>query len=343
MQTNGHTYGLVLYRDNGALLGCAALELDWEPACQWVSFLAVRRGEEMPRASDVRIEPIRAAADSRFLAGIRVIAEPATGSWRTSLDLPVTHFANLARDATVSLVAEGTLQPGETFRYRVVALPARQKAPKPRVPFSVEDASAPPPIGVAALGPLLGRSSRIGPEPDEDVPVFIASATLDEIVALTRAAGAEETGGALVGRLCRDPTVPEVFARVTGQLPARHTEATATRLRFTSDTWSALRADLAGRDTDEIMVGWWHSHPVREWCRRDGCTAITHERCSAMSDCFSQDDGAVHRAVFPGAFSLALVANDVGPDEIRFSAFGWRRGGIAQRGLYVLPDSRDPV
>jgi proteasome lid subunit RPN8/RPN11 len=342
MQTNGHTFGLVLYRDNGALLGYADLEPDWEPACQWVSFLAVRRGEAMPHASEVRVEPVQAVAGSPFLTGIRVVAEPAGRPWRTSFELPVAHFADLARDATTSLVADGTLQSGERFRYRVVALPAGHEAPPPRVAFSVEDASTLPPVGAAALGPLLGRSSRIGPEPDDEVPVFITRTTLDEIVGLARSAGATETGGALMGRLYRDATVPEVFVRVTGQLPARYTEATVARLRFTSDTWSALRDDLAHRGTDEIMLGWWHSHPVREWCRSAGCTQSTHDRCGVMSDCFSQDDRAVHRAIFPGAFSLALVANDVAPDDIRFSAFGWRRGGIAQRGLHVLPHSPDP-
>ena len=53
---------------------------------------------------------------------------------------------------------------------------------------------------------------------------------------------------------------------------------------------------------------------------------------------FSQDDRALHRAVFQGAFNVALLVSDLG-DDLSVDLFGWRGGEIAQRGFYLLPDS----
>ena len=53
-------------------------------------------------------------------------------------------------------------------------------------------------------------------------------------------------------------------------------------------------------------------------------------------DFLSEDDRLLHRAVFPGAWNLALVVNDVAYDDPTLSLFGWRRGLLALRGHHVL-------
>jgi hypothetical protein len=167
----------------------------------------------------------------------------------------------------------------------------------------------------------------------------VPAGVLDEIAALTRHASPLETGGALVGHLHRDPGARAVFAAVSAQVPARHTLASSVRLVFTSDTWQDLRQALHDRGRGELMLGWWHSHPVHEWCRQDGCEKAEHERCAGAADLFSEHDRALHRTVFPGAHSVALVASHVSAADVRFSVHGWSLGMLVPRGLHVLKDA----
>ena len=59
-------------------------------------------------------------------------------------------------------------------------------------------------------------------------------------------------------------------------------------------------------------------------------------RCRLRSGFFSEHDRALHGAVFPRAYSVALVANVLEPGEETFSLFGWRNGRIEERGLHVI-------
>ena len=51
---------------------------------------------------------------------------------------------------------------------------------------------------------------------------------------------------------------------------------------------------------------------------------------------FSAQDRALHRAVFPRAYAVALVVNQIAEQEQTFSLFGWRQGLIQARGFHVL-------
>ena len=81
------------------------------------------------------------------------------------------------------------------------------------------------------------------------------------------------------------------------------------------------------------MLGWWHSHPVREWCK--DCAPERQQVCKMASDFFSAHDHALHRTVFPRAYSIALVANDAVMGDVTFSAFGWREGLLESRGFHI--------
>ncbi len=82
------------------------------------------------------------------------------------------------------------------------------------------------------------------------------------------------------------------------------------------------------------MLGWWHSHPVREWCKE--CPVERQQVCKMSGDFFSAHDHALHRTVFPSAYSIAIVANDVATGDVTFSAFGWRDGLLEARGFHVI-------
>lgn len=69
---------------------------------------------------------------------------------------------------------------------------------------------------------------------------------------------AVEVGGLLLGEVYQQGT--RYLVQVTHALPARHTEARAVAVTFTSDTWLDLIASRA-RYPDNMTVGWYHSHP----------------------------------------------------------------------------------
>jgi hypothetical protein len=111
------------------------------------------------------------------------------------------------------------------------------------------------------------------------------------------------------------------------------------KLTFTPETWTAAAAALRLRRCGEVYLGYFHSHPVREWCRSRACTPEAQKKCSLARDFFSADDKAVMRAAFPRAYSIAIVANDTAFD-LSFSMFGNRRGVTQPRGFYILEDSQ---
>ena len=135
---------------------------------------------------------------------------------------------------------------------------------------------------------------------------------IEETVELMVRAGGKETGGILIGHLHRDPGRRQLFLEVTAQIPAQHAEQELARLTFTPETWTAVDAALALRGKGEIQLGWWHSHPASHWC--DDCPPETRRRCKSAGapsgDFFSAHDVALHRTVFPRAYSIALVLSD---------------------------------
>jgi hypothetical protein len=147
-----------------------------------------------------------------------------------------------------------------------------------------------------------------------------------------------ETGGILIGMLWRDAAAGEIFAEVTAQIPALHTTGTEVKLTFTPETWAAADAALRLRGRGECYLGYWHSHPVREWCKARECTPEKQKSCALAKDFFSTDDEAVMRAAFPRAYSLAIVANDTAFTDLSFSMFGNREGLMQPRGFFVLED-----
>ena len=105
-------------------------------------------------------------------------------------------------------------------------------------------------------------------------------------------------------------------------------------LAFTPETWTQVQGAIDLRRRDEIMLGWWHSHPIKAWCAK--CPAEKRKKCPLLVDYFSAQDRLLHRTVFPAAYSIALVVKELADDKQTISMFGWRQGMVAQRGFQVL-------
>lgn len=331
-------YRIVLhfFRSDGTSLGQSPAEIDLEPAREWTRLRALRQGRTPAALSDASesIFPLwNEKIGEPYLAGLRVLL--AFDDGEVSCDFPTTYFKEAAHSVSKTFVARGQLREGDRFLYLAAAFPSDSTVrSQPAVRFTSEEVRPPLSILDTPLSGFGGCIEPTGPPSDHEFPVFIPRAVLHETEELSRAAGAIETGGVMIGRLHRDPSLPEAFLEITAQIPARHTVGDRASLTFTPDTWADARASIVERGRNEISVGWWHYHPVHTWCGE--CPPPKKRQCTLACGFFSEQDRKLHRVVFPAAHSVALVVNAIGEGSLSHSLFGWREGAITARGFFRI-------
>lgn len=336
-----YKYTLELSKQDGSRLGAVSVAVDWTPVLEWAGLMATRKDPtrplvlQNPRGS---VEPVwDGKAGKPYLQGLRAIV-PHDGRPPAELEVPLDFFKTFAQLASSTFVENKQLAKGETFQYHVCAYEAPQE-PAPEesssgISFSVEPVAKVLDLDEQPLEDLLGRSTAYGQINEQQMPTFLPKHVLEEAVRSTREAGCVETGGILIGHLHRDSTRPEIFLEVTAQIPAQHVEQNSTRLAFTKETWAAVDAAIALRARGEIYLGWWHSHPAREWCKE--CPPEKQAQCKLTGEFFSLHDVALHRTVFPRAYSVALVISDSRAEGLGWRLFGWRYGQMGSRGFHII-------
>lgn len=344
MIRQNHQYLLELYDSDRQLIGRTpvAPEPDWIPAIEHAHFAAVRRGAApVVDAPPVELKPMwHPRYGEPTICGIRIGPWNSDSETREPIDgvISIDYFKREARLASSQHVKSGRLRAGETFYYRVIALAgagAEQEDPARQEDFGIEEVAQALPLTETAVDGYLARAVRLGSAglgDEDDLPVFVAEVLIEQAVAQVRQAGAIETAGILLGRLHRDPG-GIVFLELTAQLPARCTEARETKVTFTPDTWAAARDALQLRQSDEAVMGWWHSHP--DWCRT--CTCAQRDSCGLAGIFFSSDDCALHRAIFPKAWQVGLLLSDRTQGIIP-ALFSWRCGQIKPRPFFILAE-----
>jgi hypothetical protein len=334
-------FAIAIYGEDGACLGVVAARRDWEPAHEWTRFYFQRRGRLSldGNGSASSVIPLwDRTLGEPYCRGYRIQIETPDGMPPVASDFPNTHFREFAAELASRFVAQRKLRAGELYSYALVAYPAPPEVAKAGG-LSVTNASPGLPARDASLADLLARATPSGVIDIDDMPVFVSPRVLDEASELTRAEQGTETGGILIGTLGRDTMAGDVFAEITAQIPAEHTSGSQVKLTFTPQTWAAADAALRLRKRGEIYLGYWHSHPVRAWCKTRACTLEAQKTCHLAKDFFSPDDEAVMRAAFPRAYSVAIVANDTAFTDLTFSMFGNREGITQPRGFYVLEET----
>jgi proteasome lid subunit RPN8/RPN11 len=94
------------------------------------------------------------------------------------------------------------------------------------------------------------------------------------------------------------------------------------------------RARLDRRPAGEVFAGWFHSHP--DFCSPD-CPPAKRAVCPLRVPFLSEADLLLHAAVFPAAWSVALLVTDAGDARIP-ALYGWRDGIVRRRGFHITPD-----
>jgi hypothetical protein len=341
MFVNEFRYGLLLFKKDGSALGAASVAPDWEPAVEWTRFYQARKGKA-PFCGDgtASIQPLWDRTEGEPYIRVFRVAYESEGRQAGAAEFPTNYFSEVAAQASQEFVKRGKLETGDTYLFQAVAYPANGAAKADTgLDLALVEERPAVSLGEANLAEYRQRSSPSGIVDADDMPVFIPQRVLDEAAALTRRYEGFETGGILIGRMHRDPNLPEIFAEVSAQVPAEHTQGTVAKLTFTAETWSAAHAAIRLRNQQEVYLGYWHSHPVREWCKSRECSPEKQKTCRLAKDFFSEDDSAVMRAAFHRAWSVGLVANDTAFTDLSFSLFGWREGKIHPRGFYLLEDS----
>jgi proteasome lid subunit RPN8/RPN11 len=339
-----YRFALSLFRhDDGTSLGRVPVGGDWERfelAARWARLQLQRRGElpaegeagatVVPRWDRQSGEPWCRGYGVEFArrGGPSVVCE-----------FPNTHFRELAEAAASLFVERQMLRAGDRYAY-LVAAHAAQPEPSDSGRLEAVDASPGLPLCAGSLREFLARARPYGTAADEeakDLPVFVPARVLRAVAAQTRAHDGIETGGILIGALRHDTAAPEIFAEITAAIPAEHTVGTNARLTFTPRTWAAADAALRLRHAGEIYCGWYHSHPVKDWCKKE-CSPEARRSCS-LTEIFSVDDQIVMR-LFPRADSVALVANDTA-GGLTFSMFANREGLFQKRNFHVLDEEEE--
>ena len=376
-----YRYAILMFDGENASLGQVPIKPDWEPALEWARLQALRRHGRGPAggatardgaapgpAPATAIEPLWHEDGAPYIRGFQVREVAANGDGEPC-ELSLRYFHDDAAAAAKQWMEDGKLERGASYRYAACAFPSEPESEQSIVErrpehsvverstarFVVEELPARPPLIESSLADLLRGTEPIDAGEEQrdaaDSPasplegplpaVLLPARVLEEAADLARAAEGVETGGLLIGRLHHDPGAGELLVEITAQLPARHTSGDATKLTFTAGTWTDARATLELRGKDEIMLGWWHSHPVRQWCGK--CPLDRQRDCALARGFLSADDRALHRAIFPSAYSVALLASDVAFDDVSFSLFGWRQGRIERRGFHRRPPLEAPA
>jgi len=338
MQNTGHRFTIEFYTETGNGLGQLALDADFTPAFEWTRLAGIRQGQLSPGEYDrpATILPLwHPRLSQPYLAGFRVQIH-SNGSAGFSFDFSNAYFKHFAAEAAQLFINAGKLRTGDQFCYVLAAFPKNPDTGS-REPgkFIIEDVTNTIPFREGIIADLVSSSKIQGSQNPEQPPIFIPSRVLSEIAVLAREAEQSETGGFLIGHLCRDQASEEIFAEITVQIPATHAIGELAKLSFTPETWTAARDAIALRHREEMLLGWWHSHPVDHWkCKN--CPEEQRRNCSVSQGFFSEQDRLVHRSVFSRAWSMALVVSELGGNDASISMFGWNRGMIEQRGYYLM-------
>jgi hypothetical protein len=343
-------YALEFLRD-GKPVGSVSVAPDLAPVVEAARWAALRAGlpPEAAFLATPHVEPMWCETlGEPYATGLRASIAVRDHDTAT-VDVPRRFFGTCARDASAALVEQGLATAGESLGYLVAAYPSSSG----RSPTSldrptgvsergsdgkglrVEELPTPLPVRDAVLAERLAGSTVWGTGEDGDMPVVMARPVLDDALALVAIDEGIETGGFLVGHVCRDTGSGDVFLDVTELLPARHTRATSSSLTFTSDTWWDARAAIALRARGETFLGWMHTHPVTAMCREKGCSEEAQRTCPMAKGFFSEHDRFLHRTMFPRAYGIALVINDWAFAAPSPSLFGYRAGLIEVRGFHV--------
>jgi len=342
MRQIDYQYYATLSTTHGDQIAEVQLDIDWIPALRWAEFEHLQEGTNIACSAAPVIEPIwEPESTPPFISGAMVYhgADRTEGS-----RFPLGYFSAAISSASSQLLGSGKLSPGQSFSYQIYALADKQPREPADTGVDIVAVDGMPSIEQAELASLLASAETdVGIDSGADLaglqsvndamPVLVSRSVLDEARDLGQSAGDVETGGILLGKILRDGN-GTLFSMVTAQILAEHTRATRESLSFTPATWASVDAAINLRASDEIALGWWHSHPF--FCRQ--CSPANRAVCPLAVPMFSAADRALHREIFQKPWSIGLLLSFLGQPQPSYNLFAWNHGQIEEVNFSILPE-----
>lgn len=151
-------------------------------------------------------------------------------------------------------------------------------------------------------------------EPD-DVKVYIKQDVYRALEKYALADVEHERGTILLGNYCED--LGKVHVIISNYIEARYTDASASTLTFTHETWDYVYKEQGAKYPDKKIVGWQHTHP-------------SYGIFLSNYDLFIQEN------FFNLPFQVAYVIDPI--QKIR-GFFQWKNGKIEKlKGYYIYDD-----
>ncbi len=329
-----HRLIVEIRRLDGTLVHTEALVPDWEPAEAWTRYAGARALGLTEHAPDeqLRMEPRwTPELGEPHLQGFRVHMVQARRRWWEDFDSNA-YFADAVRAVVARCREAKGLDRDDTVAWTILAYDGTEPAGAGAEAFRTEERSRPWVFQDRRFPPATPPERGADTDTVAHTPVVVPASLITEVHALARGASDRETGGILVGHLCRDEATQDIWMDVTAQIPARHTAGDSVSLTFTSDTWTDVRNAVTLRGANEQLLGWWHSHPAQLWCAK--CPEERQRACHLAAGFLSAEDRALHRTIFPDAYTVALVVT-TSIAGVRTRLFVWNHGVLEPRGFQV--------
>lgn len=149
----------------------------------------------------------------------------------------------------------------------------------------------------------------------DDVKVYIKQEVYQALEKYALADVEHERGTILLGEHCEELGSTHVI--ISNYIEARYTDASASTLTFTHETWDYVHQEQSAKYPDKKIVGWQHTHP-------------SYGIFLSNYDLFIQEN------FFDLPFQVAYVIDPV--QQIR-GFFQWKNGKIEKlKGFYIYDD-----
>lgn len=155
---------------------------------------------------------------------------------------------------------------------------------------------------------------------NDDVKVYIKQDVYKALEKLAASDTSKELGSMLLGEYCQEHGKTHVI--ISQYIEAKYTDASASTLTFTHETWDYVHAEHEKRYPNKKMIGWQHTHP-------------NYGIFLSNYDLFIQEN------FFNLPFQIAYV---IDPIQNLRGFFQWKNGRIEKlKGYYIYDEVGKPI
>ena len=155
---------------------------------------------------------------------------------------------------------------------------------------------------------------------NDDVKVYIKQDVYKALEKLAASDTSKELGSIILGEYCQEHGKTHVI--ISQYIEAKYTDASASTLTFTHETWAYVHSEHEKRYPDKKIIGWQHTHP-------------NYGIFLSNYDMFIQEN------FFNLPFQVAYV---IDPIQSLRGFFQWKNGYIEKlKGYYIYDDVGKPI